>query len=68
MKKKTPIEGDDAGNLIKAGYAPTEIKLAETHYNQALKTMPEDMANTTFSDFLFQNAYLNVILDEKLKK
>ena len=60
MDKKAfqPILGDDAGNLTKAGYEPNQIKVAQKHYDEMLKQHPEDMANTTFSEYLFNNAVL----------
>ena len=60
MDKKAfqPILGDDAGNLTKAGYEPTQIKVAQKHYDEMLKEHPEDMSNVTFSEYLFNNAVL----------
>lgn len=70
MDKKAyqPIVGDDEGNLVKAGYEPTQLKVAMKHYEQMLKEHPEDMANTTFSDYLFNNAVLAYYVKFGMKK
>jgi hypothetical protein len=64
---KAPIVGDDEGNLIKAGYAATELKEAKKVYAQELKERPEVMANTTFSDFLFEQAALAYIISNEIE-
>jgi hypothetical protein len=63
-----PVIGDDAGNLIKAGYKPTEQKLAEKHYNIQLAEYPEQYANTTFSDFLFESAAMAFFIETSVLK
>ncbi len=70
MDKKAlaPVIGDDSGNLIKAGYEPTQIKVAQKHYDEMLKEHPEDMANVTFSDYLFNNAVLAYYVKFGMKK
>jgi hypothetical protein len=70
MDKKAlqPVLGDDAGNLVKAGYEPTQIKVAQKHYDEMLKEHPEDMANVTFSEYLFNNAVLAYYVKFGMKK
>lgn len=71
MAKKdinAPIEGDDIGNLLKAGYAANELPLAKKIYAQELKEHAEQMAATTFSDFLFEQAAVNYIVTQELAK
>lgn len=70
MAKKdpnVPVEGDDAGNLIKAGYAANELAQAKKVYAQELKERPEVMANTTFSDFLYEQAALAYIISNEIE-
>jgi len=70
MAKKNPnvpVEGDDEGNLIKAGWSATEMKEAKKVYAQELKERPEVMANTTFSDFLFEQAAVAYIVSQELE-
>ena len=70
MAKKdpnVPVAGDDEGNLIKAGWAATEMKEAKKVYAQELKERPEVMANTTFSDFLFEQAAVAYIVANEIQ-
>jgi hypothetical protein len=69
MAKKNPnapVQGDDEGNLIKAGWSANEMKEAKKVYAQELKERPEVMANTTFSDFLYEQAALAFIVSSEL--
>ena len=66
MAKKdsgAPIKGDDAGNLLKAGYAANEIAEAKKLYASEMKERPDVMGNLTFSEFLFEQASLAYVLD-----
>jgi hypothetical protein len=61
-----PIKGDDEGNLIKAGYAPSEIAKAKKLYAQEIKERGEVVGGLTFSDFLFEQAALAFVLSEAI--
>jgi hypothetical protein len=70
MAKKdpnVPVAGDDEGNLLKAGWTATEMKEAKKVYAQELKERPEVMANTTFSDFLFEQAAVAYIVANEIQ-
>lgn len=73
MAKKTskkninaPVAGDDAGNLIRAGYAPTEMAKARKLFDAEVKERPLEMDGVTFSDFLFEQASLSFLIDTGL--
>ena len=73
MAKKTskkninaPVAGDDAGNLIRAGYAPTEMVKAKKLFEAEVAERPLEMEGVTFSDFLFEQASLSFLIDTGL--
>ena len=71
MAKKNaaaPIKGDDAGNLLKAGYAANEIAQAKKLYAAEMKERPEVLGDMTFSDFLFEQASLAFVLDSETEE
>jgi|LauGreDrversion4_2_1035121.scaffolds.fasta_scaffold03309_8 hypothetical protein len=60
---KPPVAGDDNGNLIRAGYAPTEMAKARKIFDAEIKERPEVMEGVTFSDFLFEQASMSYLID-----
>lgn len=66
MAKKVsnaPVIGDDAGNLIKAGYAANEMPKAKKLYEAECKARPLEMGDCSFSEFLFEQASLNYLIE-----
>ncbi len=61
-----PIAGDDKGNLVRAGYAPTEMAKAKKLFDREVKERPFEMEGVTFSDFLFEQASMSYLLDQGL--
>ena len=61
-----PVAGDDNGNLIRAGYAPTEMAKARKLFDSEMKERPLEMEGVTFSDFLFEQASLSFLIDTGL--
>jgi hypothetical protein len=63
----SPIIGDDAGNLIKAGYASNEMSKAKKSYDTEMKERPLEMGDTSFSEFLLEQATLAYIIDSGIE-
>ena len=58
-----PVMGDDAGNLTKAGYTATDMAKAKKLYEKELKERPLEMGDTTFSEYLYEQAALAYIIE-----
>lgn len=59
-----PVVGDDQGNLVKAGYKPTELARAKKLYEREVKERPLEMGDTSFSEFLYEQACLNFVISQ----
>jgi hypothetical protein len=57
---KTPVQGDDAGNLTKAGFKT--LKEANALYETESKTNPA-FKGVSFSDFLYEQAAVAFAID-----
>jgi hypothetical protein len=62
-----PVIGDDEGNLIKAGYALNEMSKAKKSYDREMKERPSEMGDTSFAEFLFEQATLAYIISGGLE-